>query len=411
MSVARGLGARAEVTVVSDTNFLLFTPMLAEVAAADIDPRHIISPVRQLCPHARLVQGEVLSIDTERRSMSVRPPFGGEPIKLPRGRHRSWPWAGSQPHSGSPGWPSWRFRSRRSPTASAFETGSSTLSERASEQPDPDLTHVAVVGAGYSGADLAAALADFLSRAWPEFYATAPPPRVTLIDAVERVVPMLPARLGAKAEQALRERGVRIILGTSVSQVTPTGVELADGRAIEAATVVWAAGVRPHPLVETLGLPTDRGRLVTDDRLRVAPGVHALGDLAAVPDGRGGTSPPTAQFALRQGKYLGRHLPELIGGRKAPAFRYNTMGQLVSLGHRNAVGLVLGIPVTGFIAWFLWRSYYLLRLPTLLRKARVAMDWSLYSCVPTRHRLASHHRSGTAAGLALVVLINVTLMS
>jgi NADH:ubiquinone reductase (H+-translocating) len=376
VSVARGLDARAEVTIVSDTNFLLFTPMLAEVAAADVDPRHIISPVRQLCPHARLVQGEVLSIDPVRRSVSVRPPFGGEPIEL-EADAMVLAMGGISATFGVPGVADLALPFKTISDGLRIRNRVLALLERASEQPDPELTHVAVVGAGYSGAELAAALADFLSRAWPEFYATAPPPRVTLIDAVERVVPMLPARLGSKAEQALRERGVRIILGTSVSQVTPSGVELADGRAIEAATVVWAAGVRPHPLVETLGLPTDRGRLVTDGQLRVAPGVYALGDLAAVPDGRGGTSPPTAQFALRQGKYLGRHLPELIAGGKAPSFRYNTMGQLVSLGHRNAVGLVMGVPVTGFIAWFLWRSYYLLRLPTLFRKARVAMDWSL----------------------------------
>ena len=158
-------------------------------------------------------------------------------------------------------------------------------------------------------------------------------------------------------------------------------------------------GWRPAaPLVETLGLPTDRGRLVTDDQLRVAPGVYALGDLAAVPDGRGGTSPPTAQFALRQGKYLGRHLPELIAGGKAPSFRYNTIGQLVSLGHRNAVGLVMGVPVTGFIAWFLWRSYYLLRLPTLLRKRGWRWTGASTSCFhPTspgsRHPTWARRRS------------------
>src|SRR5690606_24658325 len=112
---------------------------------------------------------------------------------------------------------------------------------------------------------------------------------------------------------------------------------------IEAETVVWAAGVRPNPLVEELGLPTERGRLVVDGHLRAAPGVFALGDAALVPDGRGGISPPTAQFALRQGKYLGKRLPALLAGARVPEFKYRNWGELVSLGHRNAVGQVLGL--------------------------------------------------------------------
>ncbi len=163
-----------------------------------------------------------------------------------------------------------------------------------------------------------------------------------------------------------------------MAAVHQDGVILENGRAFPAGTVIWSAGVRPHPLVDGLGLPTDpAGRVLVDSNLRAAPGIYALGDLAAVPDGRGGTSPPTAQFAIRQGRYLGRHLPALLAGAKRPPFRYRSLGQLVSLGHRNAVGLVLGIRLSGLPAWFLWRSYYLGRLPTLLRKARVAIDWTL----------------------------------
>jgi NADH dehydrogenase len=155
-------------------------------------------------------------------------------------------------------------------------------------------------------------------------------------------------------------------------------VELESGEQVRAATVIWSAGVRPPPIVETLGLPTGPGgRVRVDANLRAAPGVFALGDLAAAPDGHGGISPPTAQFALRQGAYLGRHLPALLADRRVPPFSYRSLGELVSLGHRNAAGLVLGLPVSGLLGWFLWRSYYLWRLPTLLRKARVALDWGL----------------------------------
>jgi NADH dehydrogenase len=152
---------------------------------------------------------------------------------------------------------------------------------------------------------------------------------------------------------------------------------------IEAATVVWAAGVRPNPLVTEIGLPTVKGKLVVDGNMRAAPGVYAVGDAALVPAGGGSISPPTAQFALRQGRYLGRHLLALErGDAGVPQFAYGTKGELVSLGHRNAVGKVLGVPVSGLIGWFLWRSYYLLQLPTFLRKARVALDWTLDMIFP-----------------------------
>lgn len=154
------------------------------------------------------------------------------------------------------------------------------------------------------------------------------------------------------------------------------GLALEDGTVVDAATVIWAAGTRIHPLAAEMGLPLDKGRLVVDASMRAAPGVFALGDLALVPT-RGGASPQTAQFALRQGAWLGEHLPQIVAGEHVKPFRYKTIGELVSLGHRNAVGMIMGIPAAGFLGWFLWRSYYLLRLPGLVRKVRVALDWTI----------------------------------
>jgi NADH dehydrogenase len=252
-----------------------------------------------------------------------------------------------------------------------------SLLEESTERPDPALTRVVVVGAGYSGAELSAALADFLERSRRHYYRTAPPPRVTLVDAVDRVVPMLPAAASVKAAAALRERGVHLVLGRKVAAVRAGALDLDDGTTLQAASIIWAGGVEALPLP---GLDQERGRrgaLTVDGHMRVTDGVFALGDAALVPDGHGGVCPPTAQHALRQGAHLGRILPDLLDGRIAPRFRYRTLGELVSLGHRNAIGRVLGITVSGFVAWFLWRSYYLLRLPTLVRKARVAFDWTL----------------------------------
>ena len=374
---AQALGREADVLIVSRDNFLLFTPMLAEVAAGDLDPRHVVSPIRQLCPDARLLIGSIEEIDLETRTVTVRPTlrertvrYRADAIVLGLGAVRA--------TFGIPGVEQHALPFKTIGDALRIRNRAVASLEAAAESRDPQLTRVAVVGAGYSGAELATALADMLGEAAARFYRTAPRPHVTLVDAVERVAPMLPERLSHEAERAIRERGIEPVLGAKVREVHGRGLSLEDGREIEAGTVVWAAGVRPNPLIETLGLPTGPGgRLVVDERMQAAPGIFAAGDLAAAPDGRGGISPPTAQFALRQGVYLGRHLLGILEGRPAPPFRYRTLGELVSLGHRNAVGLVFGLPVTGLTAWVLWRGYYLMRLPTLLRKARVALDWTL----------------------------------
>ncbi|MDP8958222.1 MAG: NAD(P)/FAD-dependent oxidoreductase [Actinomycetota bacterium] len=374
--VARRLGRRAQVTIVSVDNFLLFTPMLAEVAAADIDPRHISAPIRQLCPHARLVLGEVASFDGRDRSATVRLPFEG---------HRTYQadavvvaLGSVQATFGVPGVEEYALGFKGIGEALRIRNRLLSLLETASETGDEALTGVVVVGAGFSGAELAAALSDFLGEAARRFYRTAPPPRVTLVDAVDRVAPMLPLRLSKAAERALANRGVRLVLGRRAAGVAPQGLEVEGGEPVRAATVIWAAGVQAHPLARSARLPVlPDGRLRVDRQLAAAPGVFALGDVAAVPDGRGGFFPPTAQHALRQGRYLGHHLPEILAGRPVPPFRYRTRGQLVSLGHRNAVGMVMGVNVSGFLAWWLWRSYYLFRLPTGLRKARVALDWAM----------------------------------
>ena len=373
LTAARQLGTSVEVTVVSDQNFLLFTPMLAEVASGDLDPRHIITPVRQLAPHARFIQGEVTEVDIAARGVSVLRPLGLAPVELKADALLLTP--GSVPADfGIPGVSENTLPFKTIGDAIRIRNRVLALAEAATEIPDPSLTSVAVVGAGYSGAEVAASLADFLTASWRKYFASASRPRVTIIDAIDRVTPALPPRSSRRAATALSRRGVEMVLGSRVASVERGAVVLESGARVEAATVVWSAGVKPHPMAASLGLPLDKGRLVVDHHLRAAPGIFAAGDFAISPRQ---TSAPTAQMAIRQGKYLGRSLPQLLSGGRSPQFAYRSLGELVSLGHRNAVGLVMGVPVSGFIGWFAWRSYYLWKLPTLLRKARVALDWTL----------------------------------
>jgi NADH dehydrogenase len=371
--VARGLARKSgvEVIIVNADNFLLFTPMLAEAAVGDVDPRHIIAPIRQLAPGAELVQGIIESIDAERRMVVVNRLFGevtesisADVLVLALGSvSNTYGVVGADQHA-------LPFKT----IVDALRIRNRILAKMEAE----GSVSVAVVGAGFSGAELTAALADFLREVHQRFYRAGAPPRVTLVDAVDRVTPALTSSLSRSAARALAKRDVRLVLGSAVTAVSTEGVQLQSGEFVEAGTVIWAAGIKPHPLLARTGLETNGDKIPVDRHFRSArEGVYAVGDAALSPTGDGGFSPPTAQFALRQGRYLGGNLDVIQTGGTVEPFSYQTKGELVSLGHRNAVGRVLGIPVSGLIGWFLWRSYYLLQLPTTLRKARVAADWTL----------------------------------
>ena len=375
--VARALGTDAAVTLISDTNFLLFTPMLAEVAGADLDPRHIVAPLRQLCPDADVVIGRAIGFDLDRRSVIVQPPLG-RPARTYQGDALVLTVGSVSSDLGVPGVAEWTVPFKTIGDALRIRNRIISALEEAAAENDPALTRVAVIGAGYSGVEVAAAVHDFMAGAHPRFYPGAPPPSVTVIDALDRITPDLPDKLSRVAERVLAKRGVEFALGSRVDRVDQSAVVLENGSRIEAHTVIWAAGMRPGVTADDLGIDApEQRRLPVDGTMRVAPGVFALGDAAAVPDGHGGIAPPNAQHALRQGRYLGSHLLDLLDGTDVAPYRYKMIGQFVSLGHRNAVGTVLGRPVRGFLGWFLWRSYYLFRLPTLLRKVRVALDWTV----------------------------------
>jgi NADH dehydrogenase len=375
-TLAHELGDEVEVTLISDDNFLLSTPMLAEVAAGYLDPRHIVTPLRDLCPHAHVIQGRVESVDVDAVSVTIDGPLGagrrtvsGDVLVMALGAVPA--------DFGIDGVAAHALDFKTIGDALAIRNRVLAALEGSAVSDDPRLTRTVVVGAGYSGAELAAALSDFVHEAAETYFGASVRPEVILVDAVDRVTPALSERLSDAAAAQLEERKVEMRLGTKVASVDADGLTFEGGERIDAATVVWAAGVRPNPLIGTLGLPTERGRLVTDGRMRASETVYALGDVAAVPDGSGSVSPPTAQFAVRQARYLGTNLPRMLAGETVSRFRYSTLGELVSLGHHNAVGRILGLPVSGLPAWFLWRSYYLLQVPSLFRKARIAIDWTL----------------------------------
>jgi NADH dehydrogenase len=200
-----------------------------------------------------------------------------------------------------------------------------------------------------------------------------------LVDPGDFVLPELGEELGRYAGRKLAERGIEIRPKTKIKAVSSNGVSLSDGTHITTRTLVWTAGTSPHPLLEELPLPKERQRLKVNAAMAVEgyPGIWALGDCAMIPDEHGGYQPPTAQHASREGKVLAHNIVAYSRGKDLIPFRFNTLGLLASIGRRTGVARILGVNFSGFVAWWLWRTIYLLKLPRLEKKLRVALDWTL----------------------------------
>jgi NADH dehydrogenase len=238
-----------------------------------------------------------------------------------------------------------------------------------------------IAGGGFAGVETAAGVNDFVRdaiRFYPRIRADRV--RMVLVHSGPVILPELGEKLGAYAQQKLAARGVEIVTKAKVAGVDATGVALGDGTRIAARLVVWTAGTSPHPLTHDLPCGLDRGRIVVDERLAVPgwPGTWALGDCAVVPDVRTGkTHPPTAQHALREARTVARNIAAVTRGRQPRVFDFRTIGQLGAIGRRTGVARIFGVNFSGFVAWWLWRTIYLGKLPRLEKKIRVAIDWTL----------------------------------
>jgi NADH:ubiquinone reductase (H+-translocating) len=239
-----------------------------------------------------------------------------------------------------------------------------------------------IAGGGFAGAETAGAVNDFM-RETAKFYPHVGEEeiRVAVIHPGKYLLPELGEELGRYAEQKLRERNVEIIKGARVASYDGWTVTLNDGISIPAATLVWTAGVKPSPVIATLPVAKERGRILADEYLQVRgfPGVWAAGDCAAVPDGyeTGKFHPPTAQHGMREALTAAKNIERAILDRPLKPFHYRTMGMLASIGHHTGVASFFGFKFSGFIAWWMWRSVYLAKLPRLVKKLRVITSWTL----------------------------------
>jgi NADH dehydrogenase len=373
-----------ELLLVNRDNFFSFTPMLHEVAASDLDLTHIVNPIRRLVRRARLFVGEVEEIDLPGRRVMVRHAQGGHEHVLAYD-HLVLALGSVTNFFHLPGLEERALTMKSLADAIALRNRLIEAMEEADFECAADqrreLLSVVVAGGGFAGVETVAAVNDFVREAiaaYPRL--TEEMVRLVLVHSGPAILPELAPSLGRYAATVLAKRGVDVRLGTRVLGASDAGVELSDGTTIPAHTVVWTAGTASNPLIDELPCGRNRGRIVADDHLRVEgwPGVWALGDCAQVPNPRdGGFHPPTAQHALRQGRVVARNIAATIAGRGTRPFVFSTLGQLAAIGRRTGVANILGVNFSGFVAWWLWRSIYLSKLPGLDRKIRVALDWTL----------------------------------
>jgi NADH dehydrogenase len=376
--VAKLLGKRGA-TIVSPENFMLFAPLLPEAASGTLEPRHVVVPLRQMCRRAELLVGRAVALDAERQRLQVETGeelvwVGYDELVLAVGSvARTLP---------IPGLAEYALGFKDLPDAIALrnhvlrrlEAAVAATSEAHRRR---ELTFV-FVGAGYAGVEALAELADLVRDAL-RYYPTLrhEPQRWVLADAAPKILPEIPTRLGDYAAELLARRGVEIRVGTTLESVEPHAAVLSGGERVLTSTVVWTAGVRPHPVLATLGLPLDdRGRVRVTSTLEVEGVRHvwALGDCARVPNTTtpDHPDPPTSQHALRQARRLARNLR----GERKP-YRYRMLGQVATLGRYRGIADVMGVRLRGFPGWFVTRSYHLYQLPLVSRKLRVVVDWTV----------------------------------
>lgn len=376
-----GADPSVSLTLVSETNALLFTPMLAEVAASSLEATHITTPLRTSLRRTIVVRGRVTRVDLGQRRVHLSsdgPGLEFDHLVLALGSVSN--------YLGLERVRVHAFDFKSLLDAIRIRNHVIDLFERADSEPDASvrrsmLTFV-VAGGGFAGAELAGGLNDF-ARGMLAYYPNVSPQdvRIILVHARDRILPELSEPLAAYALERMSARGVTFKLNTRVKDAGRGVVILDPPEEIRTDTLVWTAGTAPNPLLKTLPVERDRrGGVVVDSTLAVTShaGVWALGDCAAVPDAKTGKPcPPTAQFALREAATLARNIRASIRGRPLEPFHFDSLGALCVVGHQTACAEIKGLRFSGLVAWLLWRAIYLGKLPGLERKVRVLVDWTI----------------------------------
>lgn len=369
-----------QLTLVSQENFITFNPLLPEVVGASILPGHVIAPHRQMIHCSHVCMAQVTEIDYAAKIVHYLGEGSGmlsyDQLVLACGVNANLDLVKGMAQHALP--------LKTLGDALFLRNRIVSRLEQAELQPDPVarrwLTTFVVIGGGFSGVETAGVLTDFL-RASLRYYPRIKRDdiRVVLLHGQNRLLPELSASLGEFAGRKMRMHGLDVRLEARAARIDDRAVTLASGEIIPAGTVICTIGTQPNSLVADSPLPTEKGRVKVDADMSVPgfEGVWAIGDCAAVPNQLDGKiSPPTAQFADRQGRQLASNIAGKLRGAPTRAFSFKPVGQLSTIGHNKAVAEMFGVKLSGFIAWLLWRGVYLLKIPTFARKSRLFLEWN-----------------------------------
>ncbi len=393
LELEKRLGARDdfEVLLVSKENYFVFQPILPEVISGTIGLTDVVSPLRRMLKKTEIQVREIEAIDLSRRVVRLAPGFLPHAHELTYD-HLVFGLGTVTDFRGLRGLPEHALPFKDLSDALHLRHHViRALEEAAIEKDDPELRRqlltFVVAGGGFSGVEVVAELNDFVRYVARSFRGLDPSEiRVTLVHATDRILPELPESLGRFAEGILRRRGVEVLLNARVDAATGTEAILGDGARIPTRTLVSTVPSSPHPLIDALTtLPKERGRIVVDGHLAVQdrPGLWALGDCAVVRNPDGSVNPPTAQHATRQAAALATNLVASIrGGGATRVYDFKGLGKMGALGHHSAVAEMFGLQLSGFVAWFVWRTIYLMKLPGWGRRAKVAAAWAFDLVLP-----------------------------
>jgi len=380
-----------EIYLVNRENYFVFQPMLAEVIGGSLDLLDTINPLRKLLPKTHLYVREVDAIDLERKQIILSPKYSHTPTEV-RYDHLVLALGNVTDFRGTAGLHEHALPFKNLADSIVIRNQVIDVLESAACEEDPALKQklltFVVGGGGFSGTEVVAEVNDLvhkLSKQYPSIHHE--DIRVVLVHSKERLMEReLSESLSRYAEKLLKKRGVEIRFGAHLSSATPEEAILDTGERICAKTIISTVPSSPNPLIETLPLPLEKGKIVTDAGMQVKehPEIWAIGDCAAIPNLEGkGICPPTAQFAIREAKVLAHNIAASLLGRKKKEFRFKALGMMGALGHHSAVAELFGkFKFSGICAWILWRMIYWMKLPGFDRKLKVALSWILDTMIP-----------------------------
>lgn len=378
-----------EILLINKENYFVFQPMLAEVVSGSVGMLDTVSPLRRMLPRTDLHVRDIESIDTRNQTIATTPGFRQQPNVI-HYDHLVIALGNVTDFRGLRGLPEHAIPFKNLGDALYIRNHIiHVLDEAAIEHMDHPLRRqlltFVVAGGGFSGVEVVAEINDFVRaviRNYPQI--DAGDVRVVLLHALDRILPELDEKLALYAQKILARRGVEIRLNTKLEAASGEEAILADKTRISTKTLISTVPSSPNPLIDLLDLPKERGRLKVNSSLLVigTNNVWALGDCALVPMSDGGICPPTAQFAIRQAKTAAHNIVSALRGGERKLFQFKELGKLGVLGHRSAVAQVFGVNVSGFLAWFLWRTIYLMKLPGWGRRLKVAASWTFDLFLP-----------------------------